>query len=124
MIKVNAIDHVCLWVRSLSEAKAYYETLFGFVCKPREEDQHTLFVESEYVHFFISESKEDHEFLSRQHLSFKVDSLDEVVQNLQKLNMADYEVGEVKFFTHKNYKWCEWRDPSGIRLECVELTAN
>jgi catechol 2,3-dioxygenase-like lactoylglutathione lyase family enzyme len=121
MIRLKNIDHVCLWVRSLSEAKSYYEKVFGFVCKPREGDATTLVVESENVHFFISEEAAENSFLSRQHLSFEVDSLEHVISALNEMGISDYEQGEVRFFSHRNYKWCEWRDPSGIRLECVEM---
>lgn len=121
MIKTKAIDHVCLWVRSLAEAKEYYQRLFGFVCTPRVGDATTLVVESATVHFFLSQSGQPDEFLARQHLSFEVDSLAQVIENLQALGISDYQVGEVGFFAQRNYKWCEWRDPSGIRLECVEI---
>lgn len=121
MIRAKAIDHVCLWVRSLSEARDYYEKVFGVVCTPREGDDSTFIVESENIHFFLSESGVDNEFLSKQHISFEVESLNQVIENLKALDISDYEVGEVSFFAHRNYKWCEWRDPSGIRLECVEM---
>jgi len=121
MIKTKAIDHVCLWVRSLPEAQRYYEKLFGVVCTPREGDPTTLVVESEDIHFFISENEAENVFLSKQHISFEVESLDDAISTLKEMGIADYKVGEVNFFAHKNYKWCEWRDPSGIRLECVEM---
>ena len=121
MIRAKAIDHVCLWVKSLSETKSYYEKIFGFVCTPRAGDGTTLVVESENIHFFISETKNGDDFLSKQHLSFEVKSIEQVISTLNEMGISDYEQGEVAFFVHKNYKWCEWSDPSGIRLECVEL---
>ncbi|WP_455205329.1 VOC family protein [Kaarinaea lacus] len=121
MIKTKAIDHVCLWVRSVAEAKDYYEKVFGFVCAPRGTDNTTLVVESENVHFFLSETKNHNDFLLKQHISFEVESLQSVIDNLNALGISQYQLGEVSLFTHKNYKWCEWKDPSGIRLECVEL---
>lgn len=105
----------------MAEAKEYYEKIFGFTCTPRPDDDNTLVVESEAVHFFISQSKDMDALLANQHLSFEVDSLENVIASLQELGVTDFEVGEVNLFKHKNYKWCEWRDPSGIRLECVEL---
>ncbi|VAW74569.1 hypothetical protein MNBD_GAMMA15-2023 [hydrothermal vent metagenome] len=87
MIHAKAIDHICLWVKSLPEAKCY----------------------------------NDDEFLSKQHLSFEVDSLDEVIETLNEAGISEYSLGEVRFFAHRNYTWCEWRDPNGIRLECVEI---
>lgn len=120
MIRAKAIDHICLWVKSLSEAKSYYEKVFGVVCTPIDGDETTLAVESENIHFFLSESKTGDTFLSKQHLSFEVDSLNSVINTLNEMGISDYKKGEVTFFMHKNYKWCEWRDPSGIRLECVE----
>jgi catechol 2,3-dioxygenase-like lactoylglutathione lyase family enzyme len=121
MIKAKAIDHVCLWVRSLPEAKNYYEKMFGFVCTPRAGEATTLVVESEDIHFFLTESKDGNALLSKQHLSFEVESLNKVIDTLNEMGITDYVVGEVRFFTYKNYKWCEWRDPSGVRLECVEM---
>ena len=119
MIELKSIDHICLWVRSLKISKEYYEKLFSVDCFPREEDDKTLVVESKLVHFFISESNEDESFLKKQHLSFEVEHLASVTKHLTKLEI-DYSVGEVGFFKNRNYKWCEWRDPDGIRLECIE----
>lgn len=122
MIRARAIDHICLWVRSLSESKRYYEKVFGVVCYPRKDDPKTLIVESESIHFFISENEGEDSFISTQHLSLEVESLVEITEHLRSLGITDYSVGEVNFFSHRNYKWCEWRDPDGIRLECIELT--
>ncbi len=91
-------------------------------CRPREGDPRTLIVESQNVHFFISENEGDDRFIARQHLSLRVASLADVTAHLGNLGITDYTVGEVRFFARSNYKWCEWRDPDGIRLECVELT--
>jgi catechol 2,3-dioxygenase-like lactoylglutathione lyase family enzyme len=120
-IQPKAIDHTYLWVRSLPESKKYYEKVFGIVCRPREGDPKTLVVESEKVHFFISENDGNGDFIPRQHLSFEVESLVKVTKHLRKLGISEYKLGEVSFFSQKNYKWCEWRDPDGIRLECIEL---
>jgi catechol 2,3-dioxygenase-like lactoylglutathione lyase family enzyme len=120
MIKTEAIDHVCLWVKSLPASKEYYEKVFGFSCIPGPNDDKTLYVESESVHFFISENPEFERFMPNQHLSFEVKSLDAVINSLKELEIDDFEVGEVNFFKNRNYKWCEWRDPDGIRLECIE----
>lgn len=119
VIDLKSIDHICLWVRSLNISKEYYEKLFSVVCFPREGDENTLVVESRLVHFFISENKEDVSFIKKQHLSFEVEDLTIVTKYLTKLEI-DYSVGEAEFFKNRNYKWCEWRDPDGIRLECVE----
>ena len=122
MISPTAIDHTCLVVTSLCRAKAYYERLFDFNLRPREGDPNTLVVESPSIHFFLIESSEaPAEFLRKQHISFRVDDLDAVVGRLRALGIVDSTVGRVSFFTHDNYRWCEWRDPDGIRLECVEL---
>jgi len=121
MIKAKSIDHVCLWVSSLDEAKKYYEDIFGFKCTYRENNNKTLVIESESVHFFLCESSDMNEFLNKQHISFNVNSLGEVVDTLVSHEITDYELGETDCFSENNYKWCEWLDPSGIRLECVEL---
>ncbi len=121
MIHVKSIDHICLWVSSLSEAKYYYETIFGFVCKPRDNDNTTLIVESGNVHFFICKNNDADKYIPQQHLSFEVASLDKVIKTLNKNGITEYHLGEVNFFKHRNYKWCEWKDPNGIRLECVEI---
>jgi len=121
VIRLTKIDHVCLWVRSLAESRQYYEALFGLSCKVRDNDPATLVVESDAVHFFMQEARADADFLELQHLSFAVESLSQVIDNLDEMGISDYRTGQVECFAHQNYKWCEWRDPSGIRLECVEL---
>ena len=119
MIELKSIDHVCLWVSSLKKSKIYYEKLFNIECLPREGDETTLVVESKSVHFFISENNGNTEFLNKQHLSFEVECLNDVTQHLKSLNIS-YSTGKVDFFKSRNYKWCEWRDCDGIRLECIE----
>ena len=121
MIKTKAIDHVCLWVRSLPETKAYYEKVFAFDCHYRQEQWATLVVEGEGVHFFISEYADKNDLIKKQHISFRVDSVDDVIDQLNALKITQYDDGVSNCFNKNNYKWCEWRDPSGIRLECVEL---
>ena len=121
MIRPKKIDHVCLWVRSLAESRRYYESLFDLTCKAREGDPATLLVESDSVHFFIAEASPEADFIDKQHLSFEVESLAQVIETLEQMGISDFRTGQVDFFKHRNYKWCEWRDPSGIRLECVEL---
>lgn len=124
MITLKNIDHVCLWVRSLAESKRYYESLFGVTCTPRQGDTSTLVVESDRIHFFMSETSNETDFLAQQHISFEVESLTKVIATLEQLGISDYQTGSVDFFHQHNYDWCEWRDPSGIRLECVELKEN
>ena len=124
MITLKNIDHVCLWVRSLAESKRYYEELFGVTCTPREGDDSTLVIESDRIHFFMSEATGEMDFLAQQHISFEVESLASVIATLKQLGINGYKTGTVNFFHHRNYHWCEWRDPSGIRLECIELTGN
>ena len=59
-------------------------------------------------------------FLRLQHISFRVQSLDEVIERLQSTGINDFATGVVDFFAYQNYRWCEWRGPDGIRVECVE----
>lgn len=87
----------------------------------REDDPKTLIFETKNVHFFLSESGANVEFLSRQHLSLQVSDLTQVISRLKALEISKHKTGVVDFFEHDNYRWCEWRDPDGIRLECVEL---
>lgn len=121
MIRASAIDHVTLAVSSIARSREYYERVFGASCKPRAGAPTTLVVETEHVHFFLSESKASPNFIQRQHLSLRVDSLQEAISTLNSLGITDYETGVVDFFEHDNYAWCEWKDPDGIRLECVEI---
>lgn len=64
---------------------------------------------------------------TRQHweelfgFSFRVKNLNEVIERLGSAGIDDYATGAVDFFAHNNYRWCEWRDPDGIRVECVEI---
>ncbi len=120
MIDAIAIDHVCLSVSSIPRAREYYEQVLKASCKLRDENPRTAVVEAAHIHFFLSESNASPEFLSSQHLSLRVNSLDEVISTLKALGITEYETGIVDFFKRDNYRWCEWRDPDGIRLECVE----
>lgn len=119
MIKLNGIDHICLMVSNLEESKVYYGKLFGFIFNLYPSHEKMLMVESEHVHFFLKESKMPIEFLISQHLSFDVSNLNLVVEELNKIRIT-FEMGIFRHFKHRNYKWVEWRDPDGIRLECVE----
>lgn len=122
MIRPSAIDHTCLIVSSLANTRRYYERLFEFSFYFREGDPNTLVVESAPVHFFMTQIPDvPATFLQLQHISFRVQSLEDVTKRLQAAEIDHYETGIVDFFTHNNYRWCEWRDPDGIRLECIEL---
>lgn len=121
MIAPIAIDHICLVVRSLDRARDYYGGLFDFSFAPREGDPDTLAVESPQVHFFLTQVPDaPPDFLRRQHISFRVEDLDEAIARLAAAGVTDRSTGRVDFFRRNNYRWCEWRDPDGIRVECVQ----
>lgn len=120
MIQPRAIDHICLWVRSLAESRGYYETVFDLVGSERVDSPGTLVLESRHVHFFMQECRGDTACIEKQHLSFEVDHLSEVIANLKNAGISDYTTGEAMFLKTRNYTWCEWKDPDGIRLECIE----
>lgn len=121
MIKPIAIDHVCLFVSSLEETKSYLEKLFNFECRYRDEFRKTLVVESDSVRFFVEEFVDKKGIVEKQHISFQVKSLSNIVFELERNEIVDYQIGEVDFFKNRNYKWCEWTDENGIRFECVEV---
>ena len=120
-MRIQAIDHVTLSVRSVARAQKYYEEVFGLTCERAPVGgSDGLRLENEAVHFFMVEDSElDPEYVRRQHLSFAVDSLEPVIKCLEARG-EQYEIGRFEGFTHRNYRWCEWRDPEGIRVECVE----
>jgi len=121
LISPSAIDHTCLIVTSLEKARQHYESLFDFSFQPREGDPSTLAVESSNVHFFITQvPNAPPAFLQLQHISFRVEDLEGVIKRLRAKGVDSFKSGEVNFFTHNNYRWCEWRDSDGIRVECVE----
>ncbi len=123
MIEPKAIDHTTLFVRSIERSKAYYQRLFAVDCKVREDSPGTLVVESPHIHFFLVEDPEaPADFVAKQHLSLQVDDLDQAMEILADRGVTGTSAGEVTFFRHNNYRWCEWRDPDGIRLECVQTT--
>jgi len=121
MISPISIDHICLIVRSLKITRTYYERIFDFSYAQRPNAPGTLMVESPFVHFFITEEPEAPSFfLSKQHLSFEVLNINHVINKLEEIVLKEYVTGEFNLFQYRNYKWCEWRDPDGIRLECVQ----
>ena len=121
MTMLLGIDHATLLVRSLERSKEYYERIFGFTCWERRDSPGTLVLESEHVHFFLVEDADaPDEYLRKQHISFQVENLDQAMERLRRLGVTEYETGKVAFFQNRNYAWCEWRDPDGIRLEFVQ----
>ena len=118
---LRAIDHVTLHVQNLDRAKSYYEEVFGFSCSELPGvDPRVLQLESPAVHLFIVESTAmDPECVRRQHVSFEVESLAGVIAELDASG-EPYQLGEYSGFQTRNYRWCEWRDPEGVRVECVE----
>ncbi|MEL6270584.1 MAG: VOC family protein [Chloroflexota bacterium] len=117
-MNTTAIDHVCLLVSDLTAAKVYYEDVLRVTCRLHPGAEKTLMVENEQVHFFLKEVDAPREFLRLQHLSLAVDDLEPVAAMLDARGIA-YERGRFEGFAHRNYDWLEWRDPDGIRLECV-----
>ncbi len=119
MIQPKKIDHVCLSVNNISKAKKYYEGLFGINCVPYPNKKKMMMVESENIHFFIKEVNLSAKYIKEQHLSFEVKNLGDVMK-LLKSKRIPYINGTFKGFKNNNYKWVEWRDPDGIRLECIQ----
>jgi|SRR3989338_4746561 len=119
MIRPTKIDHVCLLVKNVNKASKYYEDLFDIACKPYPNKEKMLMVESDKIHFFIKEANFSPKLIREQHLSFEVENLDKIIKFL-KAKRIQYARGVFKNFKNKNYKWVEWRDPDGIRLECVQ----
>ena len=122
MIETKTLDHINLIVSSLHRTKEYYERVFGFKIVPRENAPQTLVVESEHVHFFITQIENvPKAVMQNQHVSFGVEALDSIIEALDRLGITDRKIGEIDFFQYRNYRYCEWRDPDGIRLECIEV---
>lgn len=119
---INAvrIDHVCLLVSNLEKARGYYQSIFGLTIRPHPTVDKTLLCEDENIHFFLEEVAFPREFLAKQHLSLRVTDRQKIVDTLQSLGIP-FETGMFRAFKYRNYYWVEWRDPDGIRLECVEL---
>jgi catechol 2,3-dioxygenase-like lactoylglutathione lyase family enzyme len=122
-VKLRSIDHLTLQVRDLSMARRYYEELFGLECVELSHGEtKSLQLEGPDVHFFMMESPDiDPAIIARQHVSFAVERLAVVRAKLEERG-EPYEMGEYRGFRRRNYRWCEWRDPEGVRLECVEHT--
>lgn len=120
-MNLRAIDHVTMHVRDLDSARSYYQEVFGFCCiELADRRPRVLQLETPSVHLFIAESVDmDAEFVRSQHVSFEVESLASVTEQLDARGET-YQLGEYRGFNARNYRWCEWSDPEGIRVECVE----
>ncbi len=120
-MRIRAIDHVTLRVHSLAVAQKYYEEVLGLTCeRVAVGGSDGLCLENEAIHFFMIEDQDiDPDYVRTQHISFEVEDLQPVIAYLDSRG-EQYEVGRFEGFKNRNYRWCEWRDPSGIRLECVE----
>ena len=119
-IHTTGIDHICLLVSDLEIARAYYHSLLGLKVSRHPTVSNTYMCETENIHFFIEEVDFPKAFLAKQHLSLRVPDVQTIMDTLQSLNIP-FETGKFEGFEYHNYYWVEWRDPDGIRLECVEL---
>ncbi|MEM8860943.1 MAG: VOC family protein [Chloroflexota bacterium] len=125
MLNLQSIDHVTLIVTDLKAVKRYYEELFGFSITEifHKESKH-LQLEIGTVRFFFTEDPTvSTEMIRQQHISFAAESLAPVIALLEARGEA-YTTGTYHGFKTNNYHWCEWRDPAGIRVECVEHIAD
>jgi catechol 2,3-dioxygenase-like lactoylglutathione lyase family enzyme len=120
-IKPKRIDHTHLFVSDPERSKTYYEALFNFNISPMPEEKDMYMVESEHVHFFIKKAENDPYNLKEQHIAFEVPNIQKVMKKLDKMNIQTYEIGVFDKFESNNYEWIEWRDPDGIKIECVEI---
>ena len=122
-MKLRAIDHVTLQVSDIDASMHYYEDVFGLSCTPlRTGNGRSMKLESAEVHFFMEENPGlDADTICRQHISFQVESLMSIFEEMDRKGVR-YELGEYTGFRTCNYRCCEWRDPDGIRVECVEHT--
>lgn len=119
-IQALGIDHTCLLVSNLEKARGYYQSLFGLSIRPHPRTKNMLMCESEDIHFFIEQVDFSQEYLTKQHLSIRVANVQTIMDALQSLDIP-FESGKFEGFEHHNYYWVEWRDPDGIRLECIQL---
>ena len=124
MINVIGIDHICLLVSNLEKSREYYEKLFNVICKFHPKENKMLMLETNKIHLFLKEIKMPSEFYENQHLSFETLNIDVVAEKLKQCGIRNFEIGVFKNFQYNNYKWIEWRDPDGIRLECIEKIVN
>jgi catechol 2,3-dioxygenase-like lactoylglutathione lyase family enzyme len=120
VIDVIGIDHICLLVSDLEKSREYYEKLFNVACKFHPRDDKTLMLETNKIHFFLKEIKMPSEFYENQHLSFETLNIDMAAEKLKQCKIENFEIGVFNDFRFNNYKWLEWRDLDGIRLECIE----
>ena len=102
----------------LQDVRDWYEETFGF--SVTDLGSGTLSLENDAVHWFLTEDPSvSAEHVERQHVSFEVEALAPVIERLRAEGVR-HETGTYRGFRHRNYRWCEWRDPAGIRVECVE----
>lgn len=114
------IDHVCLIVNNLEESQKYYERILNMESRKSNTDSKTILLENKEVHFFIIERDFPREYIEMQHISIQTESIEIKKQELVEKGITELTMGEFRQFRYHNYKWIEWRDPDGIRLEYVE----
>jgi hypothetical protein len=65
-----------------------------------------LVIENGLVHFFIVEdSALPKEFIKKQHISFEVPNLKEIMNTLTAMGV-NYKEGKTDVFVNNNYHWC------------------
>lgn len=115
------IDHICLIVKNLEESRRYYERIFDMESQPSNRDNSTVLLENKEIHFFITERDFPKEYMEMQHISIQTESIEEKKKELIRKGITSFATGEFKQFKYHKYRWIEWRDLNGIRLEYVEL---
>ena len=120
-MELKSIDHVTLYVNSIDNVKEFYRDIFNLSCEEVTSDGVSyLIIENSAVHFFIMEDPDiTPAFVAKQHISFAVDQLENVIEKLE-LHKLPYETGQYSGFKTRNYRWCEWLDPESIRVECIQ----
>ena len=121
MYELLMIDHVCLIVRDVLKSKEYYEMIFDVKGRPHPRDDKTYMFESPGIHFFLIQADCPRDFLEKQHLSIRTNNLEMAKKVLEDKGITQFEIGCFQDFIYTNYKWLEWRDPDGIRLEFAEV---
>ncbi len=115
------IDHIVIMVSDITQSKEYYKNLFQLDVKAHPTDNNIIMLENSEIHFFMIETNFSKEVLNKQHLSITTDSIDKSRSLLIKNGIIDFKEGTFLSFKYRNYKWIEWNDPDGIRLEFVEI---
>ena len=132
MLNFKALDHINMTVKNLDSSVSYYQKIFNFNFKIKEEGDYNgnpykIIGVSNKVMLCIYQSKEKEEFKIQNnnvgHFGFHVHFYDEIIEDLEAAgaNVRNYDGRKIIQYPHSKSIYIN--DPDGNQIELSEVFA-